>query len=335
MKTLILISFLLVTIISYGQNERPEDYGIRHLHTVYKGDTVDILIKSRKGEEQKRKPLFLFCQGSLPIPLIIKYDDNGKKGIYPLFVFNPDSLSPEYHLAVISKPCVPLIADQKSLDTDLTYKDSTGKFPGRYIERNRLDYYVDRNIAVIRYLQTQPWISKDKLVVAGHSEGSTIAAKLAFSFPKVTELIYSGGNPLGRIVTIVEQQRAFENDTTRSGERAFDAWKNIIDDPTNRQASQGDANIATYQFSVPPPMEYLEKLKIPVLITYGTKDYGSPFNDYFRVKMIDQKKTNFTFKAYIGVEHNFFPLKANGETNFDVFNWDKVADDWQLWLKRQ
>ncbi|MFZ5978022.1 MAG: alpha/beta hydrolase [Hydrotalea sp. AMD] len=335
MKNLIVIAALLFTAISYGQNERLEDYGIRHLQTVYRDDTVDILIKSKKGEEQKRKPLFLFCQGSLPIPLIIKYDDNGKKGIYPVFVFNPDSLANEYHLAVISKPYVPLIADQKSLNTDLTYKDSMGKFPKKYIERNLLDYYVDRDIAVIKFLQSQSWISNNKLVVAGHSEGSTIAAKIAYSFPKVTQLIYSGGNPFGRIVTIVEQQRAFENDTTKYGEQVFDNWKNIIDDPTNMQASQGDAYKATYQFSIPPPLTYLEKLKIPVLITYGTKDYSSPFNDYFRVKMIEQKKTNFNFKAYIGVEHNFFPLKANGETNFDLFNWDKVADDWRQWLMRQ
>ena len=334
MKSFIFITFLLFTISLYGQKERPEDYGFRYLQTIYKGDTVDILIKSKKGEEQKKKPLFLFCQGSLPIPLIIKYDDNGKKGIYPVFVFNPDSLSNEYHLVIINKPYVPLIAEQKSLKTDLTYSDNTGKFPKSYIERNLLDYYVERNIAVIKFLQKQPWVSGDKLVVAGHSEGSTIAAKLAFSFSKVTELIYSGGNPCGRIVTTVEQQRAHESDSTKYGEKVFSDWKNIIDNPGNMDASYGDAYKATYQFSI-PPMNYLEKLKIPVLVTYGTKDYGSPFNDYFRIEMIRQKKKNFTFNAYVGVEHNFFPVKANGETNFDIFNWDKVADDWWSWLMKQ
>jgi len=334
MKNHILIAFIFFTIGSSGQNERPEDYGFRHLQTVYKGDTIDILIKSKKGEEQKKKPLFIFCQGSLPIPLIIKYNDNDKKGIYPFFVFNPDSLSNEYHLAIINKPNVPLIADQKSLNADLTYSDSTGKFPKKYIERNLLDYYVDRDIAVIKFLQNQIWVSGDKLVVAGHSEGSTIAAKLAFSFSKVTHLIYSGGNPCGRILTMIEQQRAHESDTAKYGEMAFSNWKNIIDNPENMDASHGDAYKATYQFSI-PPMNYMEKLKIPVLITYGTKDFSCPFNDYFRTEMIRQKKKNFTFIAYIGVEHNFFPLNANGETDFGIFNWDKVADDWRNWLMQQ
>jgi dienelactone hydrolase len=302
------------------------------LQTIYKGDTVDILVKSKQGEEEKIKPLLLFCQGSLPIPLIIKYDRDGKKGTYQMFVFDPDSLTNEYHLAIVNKPYVPLIADEKTLNPDLTFTDSTLKFPKKYIERNLLDYYVERNIAVIKFLQSQSWISTNQLVVAGHSEGSTIAAKLASIFPKVTHLIYSGGNPCGRILTIIEQQRANENDSASYGEKAFSNWKNIIDNPENMDASNGDAYKTTYQFSI-PPMIYLEKLKIPVLVTYGTKDYSGTFNDYLRVEMIRQKRKNFTFKAYVGLEHNFFPLKADGKTNFEIFNWDDVAGDWRSWLK--
>lgn len=334
MKNFILLTFIFFSTSLFGQNKRPEDYGFKHLQTIYKGDTVDILIKSKKGEEQKKKPLFLFCQGSLPIPLIIKYDDNGKQGIYNVFVFNPDSLSNYYHLAIISKPYVPLVADQKSLNSDLTYNDSKGKFPEKYIERNLLDYYVDRNISVIKFLQNQSSISKSKLVVAGHSEGSTIAAKLALSFPQVTQLIYSGGNPLGRILSIIERQRADETDTTKYAEDGIKNWENIVADPTNMDASKGDTYKATYEFSI-PPIQYLQKLKIPVLISYGTKDYSSPFNDYLRIEMIRQKRKNFTFNAYIGTDHNYFPLKANGETNYDIFNWDKVGDDWKEWLMRK
>jgi len=130
MRNLTFTVALLFTAFCYGQSKQLEDYGFRHLQTIYKGDTVEILIKSKKGEEQKKKPLFLFCQGSLPIPLIITYkDSSGKTGIYNVFVFNPDSLSNEYHLAIINKPCIPLMANQKSLNDDMTYSDSTGKFP--------------------------------------------------------------------------------------------------------------------------------------------------------------------------------------------------------------
>ncbi len=329
MKTLILIAFIFFSTVSAGQEKRPEDFGFRHLQTVYKGDTVDILIKSKKGEEQKPKPLFLFCQGSLPQPLI-KYDE---KGMFGVFTFNPDSLAVNFHLAIISKPNIPVIAHIKTLGQDYTYKDSSGAFPKAYTERNYLDYYVGRNIQVIQFLEKQKWISNKMVVVAGHSEGSTIAAKLASVYPKVTHLIYSGGNPMGRILTIIEQLRAEETDSTMDAERQFENWEKIVSDPTN-MTSQGDTYKATYDFSV-PPIQYLQKLKIPVLISYGTKDAGSPYNDYLRVETIRQKKNNFTFKAYVGTQHNYFLVKPSGEIDYDIFNWDKVADDWKQWLMRQ
>ncbi len=83
-------------------------------------------------------------------------------------------------------------------------------------------------------------------------------------------------------------------------------------------------------------MNYLIKLKIPVLLTYGTKDYGLvQAADYFRIEMIRLHKSNFTYKGYIGVEHNFFPVKPNGKINYDIDNWNKVAEDWRNWLQQK
>lgn len=329
MRTLIAITFIFVYTISVGQEKRPEDFGFRHLQIVYKGDTVDILIKSKKGEEGKPKPLFLFCQGSLPQPLI-KYDESGTMGV---FTFNPDSLTDHFHLAIISKPFIPVVAHIKTLRQNYTYTDNTGVFPKAYIDRNYLDYYVGRNVQVITFLQKQSWTTRKMLVVAGHSEGSTIAAKLASVFPKVTHLVYSGGNPMGRILSIIQQSRAVENDSTKVAERQFIYWQQVVSDPGN-MASNGDTYKATSDFSI-PPIQYLQKLRIPVLVCYGTKDWSSPYNDYLRVEIIRQKKSNFTFKAYIGTEHNFFPVRANGDIDYDTFNWDKVAGDWRHWLVGQ
>jgi dienelactone hydrolase len=327
---LILSACLLFNANSYSQNKQAEDYGFKHLQIIYQRDTVDILVKSKRGDEQKNKPLFLFCQGSLPQPLI-KYDE---QGIYSVFPFNPDSLAIDYHLAIISKPGIPFFSNIKLLGKDFTYTDSSGNFPKKYIKRNLLDYYVNRNIEVIKFLQTQSWVSKKKLIIAGHSEGSTIAAKIALSYPAVTHLIYSGGNPLGRILSIIERQRANETDSNKFAEKEIKNWENIVTNPTNMDASNGDTYKATFEFSI-PPIQYLQKLKIPVMVCYGTKDFSSPFNDYLRIEMIRQKKNNFIFKAYIGTEHNYFPLKADSEIDYDKFNWDKVADDWRNWLLQQ
>jgi len=325
--------FLLVMmsrIFSIGQNvKQAKDYGFRHFQVVYKSDPVDILVKSAEGEEEKQKPLFLFCQGSLPIPLIL-YDDKGGFGTLP---FKPDSLARYFHVAVISKPFIPLLADIRNLQNDYCYRDSSRNFPSDYIQRNLLSYYTARNLDVITFLQNQHWISKNKLIVAGHSEGSTIAAKMATQSKKITHLIYSGGNPFGRILTIISRNRKMESDSMQLAERTFKNWESIIQEPEKLDASHGDANKNIYEFSIPPIL-YLQDLKIPVLVLYGTKDEGAaPFNDYLRVELIRRKKANFTFKTYLGTEHNYFGLRPDGQPDYDKFNWDKVALDWLKWLK--
>ncbi|MFA6334376.1 MAG: acyl-CoA thioester hydrolase/BAAT C-terminal domain-containing protein [Bacteroidales bacterium] len=328
--TLTTLIILSLTVSILGQTKSAKDFGFHHLQFNYKSDKVDILIKSKKGEENKKKPLFFFCQGSLPKPLI-KYDGQIVYGVFP---FNSDSLAKNYHLVIVGKPYIPLISDVKTLGNNFNCIDSiTGVFPEKYSERNLLEYYVDRNIQIIKFLQKQKWVSNKQLVVAGHSEGSTVAAKMASTSPMVTHLIYSGGNPMGRIMSIIQQSRANETDTdsTRYAEDEIKYWQSVVANKTSMDASQGDTHKATYQFSQ-PPIEYLEKLKIPVLICYGTKDWSAPYNDFLRVDVIRKKKKNFQFNPYIGTEHNYFPLSADNKPNYEIFNWDKVASDWLKWL---
>jgi len=324
------IVLLILSISTYGQSPTPQSLGLRHLVTTYKNDQVNILVKSKKGEELIAKPLLLFIQGSLPRPLIVTYDSTRTYGTFP---FNVDSLALHYHVAIIGKPYIPLLTSENELSSELNFIDPhTKQFPQAYTERNYLDYYVERNKAVIRFLQKQKWISNKKLVVAGHSEGSTIAAKLASTSSTVTHLIYLSGNPFGRMMSIIERSRRNETDSSKLAEEDFNYWKNVVENP-ERITGSGDSHKATYQFSI-PPRDYLKKLSIPVLIAYGTNDYCSPYNDFLRVETIREKKDNFTFHAYIGLDHNFFPVDKNGNTNHEIYNWDKVGSDIYHWLMR-
>jgi dienelactone hydrolase len=329
MKTRIIVFTLLMFSTSFfAQLKKAEDFGYRQLETTFRGDPVVLLIKSKKGEEQKRKPLLLFCQGSLPQPLI-KYTGDQ---CYAVFPFDTSIFEDAYHLVIISKPYVPAVAEASTLGPNFVYQDPiTSSTPTPYSERNLLDYYVDRNVFILDFLAKLPFIDSQKIVVAGHSEGSTVAAKLATQSKRVTHLIYASGNPFGRIMAMIGKDRATEKENTSATESEFDYWEQVVANKDDLNAADGDTFKATYDFSM-PPMDYLERLKIPVLVCYGTKDYGAPFNDYLRVAMIRQQKKNFTFKSYLGLEHNFFPLKENGQPDYDRFNWDKVATDWLLWL---
>ena len=294
-KFLISTLIILLPNLIFAQKINLENLGFRHLITTYKGDTVDILLKSKKGNELQRKPIFLFCQGSLPQPLLKTEGDKS----YSVFPFKTDSLEIDYHIVIISKPFIPVEVETKNLGANLVYADpKTGKTPTAYSDRNLLDYYVDRNVQVINFLEKLPYIDKSKLVVAGHSEGSTIASKLAMKSKKVTHLIYASGNPFGRVMTIIGGSRASETDTdsTRYGESVFNYWQQIINDKENLNATHGDTYKATYDFSI-PPIQYLEKLKIPVLICYGTKDMGCAFQRFLPGRFYEKENEEFHLQS--------------------------------------
>jgi hypothetical protein len=320
MTRLLSLTFFLLTTQSYGQRTA-KDFGFQHLQIVYQNDTVDFLLKTKSGEELKKKPIFLFCQGSLPRPLII-FDQDGPFGVFP---FDSDIITNDYHLVIIGKPYIPVLMDKSKLNSDFCFTTSSGEFPTKYLERDNLDYYVKRNIEVLKSLQKLPYIQSDRFVIAGHSEGSGIIAKIGQEFKHITHLIYSGGNPLGRMMSIVEENRKNENESNRQGEKQIDYWTDIVKGKT--------VDKSTLSFSFPPPIDFLKKIEKPTFVCYGTIDKDAHANDYMRLEFIRQQKKNFTFKSYIGTEHNYFYVDKSGEINYDVNNWDKVATDWVEWLR--
>jgi dienelactone hydrolase len=311
-----------------AQPRVPETFHYRPYSFLFRKDSVHLAVLSKKGEEHVKKPLFLFIQGSLPKPAVIY----AKEGVYSPFGFDPNPYLDQYHFVVIAKPGIPLMAPDTALERDFTYRDpATGGVPRPYCEGNHLDYYTDRNKSALAFLARQPWADKRRIVVAGHSEGATIGAALAAASKKVTHLVFLSGNPLGRVMTMLGQARRAETDREPQAENIFAYWQAILEDPANDDCSRGDSNKTTRSFAR-PPKDNLEKLKIPVLVGFGTADYSAPFNDFLRLEMMRQKKTNFAFKSYIGMEHNFFGLKENGTVDHQNFNWEKVAADMFQWL---
>ena len=322
--------FLLSKTFAFAQ-KIPEDFGYRHIKMKYLDDPVDIIVISKPGEEKIAKPLFLFCQGSLPQP-VVKYDETGLYGTLP---FDETPFLEDFHIVIIGKPFIPIISNVNKLGRNYTFlKDIEKEIPPKgYIDRNYLDYYVFRNNWILKQLFKERWVKINQLIVAGHSEGSTIAVKMASLNKKITHLIYSGGNPYGRIATILEQSRSDENDSLPRGEKVIEQWKNIVENSNQIQYDGGDTSKATYSFSL-PQRDNLMDLQIPILVAYGTHDWGVSFNDLLQIEAIRERKRNITFKSYVGLEHNYFPKNTAGIVNQEVYNWDKIAEDWMEWLNQ-
>ncbi|MDQ2769192.1 MAG: hypothetical protein M3Y54_01665 [Bacteroidota bacterium] len=305
----------------------PKSFGYRHLRVMFGRDTVDVLVQSKKGEEQLKKPLLLWLQGSLPKPLIL-YDERGAYRVFPFASRTaPDSLLARCHLAIIGKPGVPLVAD------------ITGKNPNRmfgteavspyYCQRNHLDYYVRRAEAVLGYLKKQPWVEAGRVVVGGHSEGSAVVAQLAARPGLVSRAVYLSGSPLGRELTKLDRDPAETDADAATHEVEFAAWERALAHPARTDCAAGDSDANIYSFGQ-SELPVLLAARVPVFVGYGTRDHSVVANDYLRLETRRRRKTSFTFRAYVGREHNFFGFK-DGQVSYDDDGWPRVSREFLRW----
>jgi Prolyl oligopeptidase family. len=209
MKFILFICLLFTPQTIFGQNTRV----INNESTLYELENpngkINFLVID--PAPKSKKPLFLFCQGSLPMPLYFNYKKDGLSLFGGgLTNFNYKDITKSYHLVVISMPETPVIVDESQLnDSYWYYGDSKDKnIPSiAYQKADYLDNYVDRAIAVLDYLSGQPWVDKSQLVVFGHSQGGHVAAKLANRYKKISKLGLSGTNLFGRIDQDIRQAK--------------------------------------------------------------------------------------------------------------------------------
>lgn len=315
---------------AFAQIQEPEAYGFRHLQTEFEQDPVDVLILSKKGEEEHIKPVLLFGQGSMPGPLIHLTKEGKPFGTFP---FRPDSLLENYHLAIVSKPYIPLVEYHHKLNNNAYVDPETGYYPEAFYPRDRVEYYVGRNVKVIELLRQQKYVAQKTFVLAGHSASAAVMTRLAAESEHVSQLILSSGNPFGRMASMVSKAR----DRKQNVEKVFEHYRKTI--AITEQADSAKDEMAVYyaddySFSKPYFNELLE-LDIPVLISYGTADHCAPYNDALRLASIREHKSHVEFLAYPDREHNYFPLDEKGQVNYKEFGWDKVVADWSDWLKNK
>lgn len=316
------VSLSLLCILMHGQT--PKDFGFKHLQYQFQGDIVDVLVKSKKGEEQIKKPVFLSVQGSLAVPLIIH--DGERRTSYA--TLEEGFVEDKFHLVIINKPGVPLIAHQDSLIHNEYFIDKDNyRYSNTYLTNNNKEYYVSRNLAIIDSLFKEEWVDTSKLIVSGHSQGSGIAASMCDMSLKPTHLIYSSGLPyFSTMLAIIAKERMREGiENNPRIERAFTSWQEVLDDPFNHYNPHRDSNKTLYSFSK-NENEILKRLKIPVLISYGTMDESSPYQDMFRLETLRDRTEHITFMPYVGLDHNY----QSNTQNIDFLK--NVVSDWLNWI---
>lgn len=336
--------FIILCVFSfssycYGQQAK-EDSVIHQLGFTRKSikvenDTVHFLILASETELKKRKPLLLFLQGSSPRPILIY--SNGE--VFPPLPFPHSIFKPDYHIAIISKPGIPIYPD--TITAQHTYLIN-GKVPGKYLENDNLYYYTKSATAVIKYLKAQPYIDQRRIVLFGHSQGYRIAVQTAAENKEVTHLIAASANPYSRFHGFITENRIKSLKDTANAQQyqknidsLYQDYQKILESKNAPGIYDSETYLHWYSFTEPSALQTLLKVSVPILIIYGSLDYGSIDNDRLPFEFARAGKKNLSVKPFLGLEHNFFEVKTNGRPNYQKYHWDKVARYVSEWLKEK
>lgn len=285
----------------------------------------------------QKKPVFLWCQGSLPYPL---YVNSKEEGIWliggGITNFDVSSIVKNYHLVIISMPRTPLIADEKEINESYWYFGNSKDKNIPTVEFQKSDYlenYVNRGLAVLKFLKKQKWVDNSKLVVAGSSQGSKVATKIAVANKNVSKLGLFSANPFGRIDQNIRDYRKDAEQKLITWEKADEGiekeYQMFRDAHDPKKLEEKHELLAWKSFSVPLLDDWLNFNK-PIYLAYGTHDIASDLNDIVPLYFIREHKDNLTLKRHLNLEHNFFEVE-NGRANHDKPHWEEVMNDFVTW----
>ncbi len=340
-KILYVFSCLIVSMCGLLNAQEGELINNEAIKFEIKSDSGDIDFVLFDTVTTEIKPVFLFCQGSLPMPLFIETNDGSVftfGGGISNFDYN--KIKEEYHLIVISMPETPVYCKMSELNDRYEYvtdPQNPKSYKKEYLLADYLENYVDRAEIVIKFLHKQEWVNSDKLVVFGHSQGSHIATVLAsHKENRITHLGLSGANPFGRIDISVRRARDDEKKGRISSEEAenrineeYKYWEYICD---KENRAQNSFLIPWYSFSK-PTIDELLKVNVPIYLTYGTEDITSDLCDLVPLFFTYEGKENLTVKRHWGLEHNYFEVDENGNMIVENCHWTNVMYEFLDWIK--
>lgn len=328
-----LVLFLVTIIHFQGITQQPvPGIDFTQFSLKSKNDTIDFVVSGT--DLTVKKPVFLFVQGSLPIPLFV---DFGEQGVYPMPLGNFDlkTMHSHYHIVTISMPKIPVLVSRNHVNEQYMYiADSTIKnsVPDAYLKADYLENYVNRANKVIDFLRKQKWVDNSRLVAAGHSQGSRIVAELAATNPKITHAGLFGFSPLGR----VQEQVWLNYKEFILGHLTWEEYEAKQNQQTEFQkqisADKGeDIGLIPWKSFTGIGFERLAQIKTPVYIALATEDKCAFLNELIPIYFIQSGKMNYELKRYNGLEHNYFPILPDGKVDYENGKWGEVMNAFVTW----
>ncbi len=333
---ILILCFLFPICLTAKQLEIINNQAI-HFQLEDKEDPIDFIVTDTVLNQ--KKPVLLYCQGSMPMPLFVDYGQ--EEGLFLIgggvSNFDIPTIKKHYHLVVISKPQTPFIVKSSQINKNYCYiKDSTNEnsYKQEYLRADYLENYVNRANKVISYLRKQPWVNKNKLVVFGHSQGTHIASSIAIKNKHVTHLGLAGANLFGRIAEMIRKEKKLAETgkiTWEVAEKNMNNWYQLWVEASNPETVKIKPELISWKSFSEPTYKKLLKVNIPIYLTYGTNDITSDLSDLIPLIFINHGKNNLTLRRHFGLEHNFFEIDENGMPDYEKAHWEEVMNEFIDW----
>ncbi len=309
LKLSLIVLQLLCVVIYYAQTPI-KGTDVYQRSVKFGKDNIDFITTEK---ELSSKPVILFLQGSLPIPLV--FDLGNYKHVN--IPFERKAFS-DYEVVVISMPNTPVEVGKSNLSPQYCYVTDTAQihsFDEDYLKNNVLDVYVKRANKIIKELKKSD--KKREIHVIGHSQGAKVAAVVASKNKQISTVSLLGFNAFGRMDEMIRRERISLKSGRLSPEdyrsklySYYGMWQEVVDHPDDH--SNGNNSMASFSIDYTP---YLVKVKCPMFIGYGTEDIIAENCDLLPLKLIEAGKMNFYFSPFVGWDHNFFEVE-NGKVDY-------------------
>lgn len=331
---LIFFTFLTFNFI-FGQKGNVINGESTSFQIPNKNENIDFIVFDTKLES--KKPVFLWCQGSLPYPLYV----NSKEGTWliggGITNFDVEKIKKYYHLVVISMPKTPLIAEENQLNDSYWYfgNSKDKNMPTEEFQKaDFLENYTNRAIKVLNFLKKQKWVDNSKLIVAGHSQGSKVATKVEKNYKAESKLGLFGANPFGRIDQNIRDSRKDAESkkiTWEIADKEIEEQYAIYRDANNPEKLKTNSGLMAWKSFSEPLVDDWLAIEKPIYLAYGTNDIASDLCDLVPLYFIRNHKNNLTYKRYLNLDHNFFEVDENGRANHEKPHWKEVMNDFIEW----
>ena len=326
----VLTSMLSLSVFSQNAPFYPKIEEYKHFSIFKRNDTVNYHIYSKK-ELKETDGIILFIHGSGARPLFSITEENGSTNIESSVPFNLEKIPETFAFVLVSKKCIPFLVENKNFE-----------IPKCFYENEGLDYRVWQYNEVINQITKKQIKNPKKLIVIGHSEGSTVAAKLGTINKKITHIGYwsGGGNTqyydFALFIRKELNEGKIDEETAKQRlESLFAKIKEIEAEPNSiSKFWLGNTYRRWSQFSE-SPVESLLKIDIPIFFAFGAKDVSVPIESalIIPIEFIRNQKDNLTFRLYPDYDHSFNKIPTNYNENRES-RWMNVFDEFMEWTNK-